>query len=71
MRCFDRERGDFGGAGVLCAQIPFGDGGFGGIDGLNDEIGEGGFGCGQRRGGEEAGELRDHRFGGKVARPDA
>lgn len=65
------ESGDFGGAVGLLAKIPFGERSFRRIDGLDEKLGEGRAGFGERNSGEKASELRDERNRGEVAGPDA
>src|SRR6266436_3356661 len=65
------ECGYFRRAVTLIAEVPLGNRDFRGIDGLNAQFGKSALRSGERRSGEEAGKLRDHRRFGEVARPDA
>ena len=65
------EGGNFGRVCALRTQIPLRRGGFAGVDGLDDQFGEGVFRGRERRCRQKSREFRDHRFGRKVSRPDA
>ena len=66
-----RESRDFGGAEMAVFQIPFRDGSFRGVNGLDGEELELGFALGERRGSQESRELRNHGGFGEIARPNA
>src|SRR5215467_336144 len=53
------------------AQVPFRDGGFAKVDGLDDQLVESVMRRRKQRDGQESRELGDHRFQRKVASPDA
>src|SRR5690349_5595827 len=65
------EGGDFRGAVTTVAQIPFRDGAFRRIDGLNDQLLKGGMRSGKRNARQKPRELRDRGLFGKIARPYA
>src|ERR1700687_4768937 len=65
------ECANFRGTIALIAKVPLGNRDFGGVDSLNTQFGECVLRSGERRGGEETRELRDHRGFGEVTRPDA